>query len=94
MSQQQGGLNRADKIGSIGAPRWKQYAAGGPYDLVADGGNGQCCRSISFLASGDLTHCLQSDGTTDRPITAAPAGFVANVQATSISPTVAVLVCW
>ena len=94
MPQQQGSLNRASFSSSTGAPRWKQYAAGGPYDLVADGGNGQCCRSISFLAAGDLTNCLQSDGATNRPIIAAPAGFVANVQATSITPTVSVLVCW
>ena len=91
MSQIAGDRNKHAQPGS---PRWKQYAAGGPYDLVTDGGNGLCCRRIAFMASGDLTHCLMADGVTDRPVLVAPAGFVHEAQASSISPTVSVVVYW
>jgi len=94
MTQQAGAPNRSLKTTSTGAARSKQYAAGGPYDLVADGNGDQCCKAVAFMATGNLTHCLMADGVTDRPITGAPAGYVHNAQCSSITPSVAVVVYW
>ena len=74
---------------------WKQYAAGGPYDLIAGGPSGsQACRKIVLLAAGDLTACVAADGVTNRPITGAPAGFQHVAQCSSITPSVACVVYW
>jgi hypothetical protein len=77
------------------APAWKQYAAGGPYNLVADSPDGAACaRLVVLLAAGDLTHAILSDGATDRPITGLPAGYQHQGNTSSITPTVAVVVYW
>jgi hypothetical protein len=45
------------------SPKWKRYAAGGPYDLLADSPTKDaCCRKIVFLDAGSLTQCVGGDG--------------------------------
>ena len=74
---------------------WKQYAAGGPYNLVTDSPSGTACaRLVVMLAAGDLTHAVLPDGVTDRPITGLPANFQHLGATSSITPTVSVVVYW
>lgn len=74
---------------------WKAYAAGGPYDLVADSPDGKsCAREIRLLAAGNLTHAFFADGVTDAPLLGLPVGYVHTGQTSGISPTVAVVVYW
>ena len=86
---------RINESPATDAQSWKQYAAGGPYDLVVDSpGGASCAREVRLLAAGDLTHCYMSDGATDRPLTGLPSGYVHAGATSSITPTVAVVVYW
>jgi hypothetical protein len=74
---------------------WKAYAAGGPYDFVADSPDGKACaRLIVMLAAGDLTHAFLPDGATDRPLIGLPAGYQHMAACSGASPTVAIVVYW
>ena len=74
---------------------WKQYAAGGPYSLVSDSPDGAtCAREVRLLAAGDLTACYLPDGTTNRPLTGLPSGYVHAGPVSSVTPTVAIVVYW
>ncbi len=73
------------------ALKWKRYAAGGPYNLVTEGGTP--CRSVIALVDGDLTHAVNVDGTDD-PIAGLKAGMAIPIACTSITPTAAILVLW
>ncbi len=71
--------------------KWKRYAAGGPYDLVAEAG--MPCRAILVLVDGDLTHAVDVDSV-DRPIAGLKAGMCVPIACSSITPTAALLVLW
>lgn len=75
---------------------WKQYAAGGPYNLVADSPTGNtAARLIVLLAAGDLTHAVMSDAAaTDRPLTGLPSGYQHVGHTSSVTPSVAIVVYW
>jgi hypothetical protein len=75
---------------------WKQYAAGGPYNLIADGPTANCCaRQIVLLAAGDLTACVMGDAAaTNRPLTNLPAGYTHVGHTASVTPSVAIVVYW
>ena len=73
---------------------WKQFAAGGPFDLT-DGTNGpqRCARRVVMLAAGDLTACVNAAGT-NKPLTGLAAGYVHDGHTQSITPTAACIVYW
>lgn len=75
--------------------KWKQYAAGGPRDLIADGpGGSMCARRIVLLAAGDLSLCIGPDGATDSPLTGLPSGFEHVGATSSVTSTVGIIVYW
>ncbi len=85
----------ANETGSLEVgKRWKQYAAGGPYDLRADSPDGRsAARRIVLLAAGDLTLCTDA-ADVDRPLTGLPAGYVHDAYCSRVTPTVAIVVYW
>jgi hypothetical protein len=81
---------------SIGAgDDWKQYLAGAVVDCIADSPEGAkgCARRIVMLASGDLSPCLNADGT-NRPLTTLPLGYVHDAHVKAFTCNVACVVYW
>jgi hypothetical protein len=76
------------------SPKWKQYAAGGPRDLVADGPpGGFCCRKIVLLEAGSLTLCEDANSV-DSPLTGLPAGYEHIGAVTRVTSSGAIIVYW
>jgi hypothetical protein len=71
----------------------KQFAAGGPYNLVAEGETGCCARKIVMLAAGNLSSCINASGT-DRPQTGLSAGDVIEADIQSVTSTAAFRAYW
>lgn len=73
--------------------KWKEYAAGGPRDLVADGGG--LCRKIVLLEAGTLTLCEDINGV-DEPLNAVsyPAFYEHTAACKRVSSSGAILVYW
>jgi hypothetical protein len=71
----------------------KQYAAGGPYNLVADGGTGCCARLIVMIGAGDLSACVNAAGV-DRPQTGLVAGERIEADIQSVTSTAAFRAYW
>ena len=73
---------------------WKQYPAGGPYNLLSDGPNrSTCARLVVMLTPGDLTTCRLPDGT-NSPLTGLPAGYQHPGATSEITPTAGCVVYW
>lgn len=73
--------------------KWKEYAAGGPRDLVAEGG--RPCRKIVLLVAGTLTLCKNANDV-DEPLDAVtyPAFYEHVGAVSSVTSSGAILVYW
>jgi hypothetical protein len=82
--------NYSEAVGSD----WKQYATG-PVDCIVDAPAGAkaCARRVVMLAAGDLSPCLNADGT-NRALIGLPLGFVHDAQVKSFTTTAACIVYW
>lgn len=72
--------------------KWKQYAAGGPRDLVADGGG--AARKIVLGEPGALTLC-EDINNVDSPIAQSmPQGWEHTAAVTRVTSTGTIIVYW
>lgn len=73
----------------------KQYAGGGPYNLVTDSPmQGYCAREILMCVDGDLTSLKDANGVEMGPFTGLKQNLRLNGHFTSVTPTAAIIVVW
>jgi hypothetical protein len=75
----------------------KQYAAGGPYNLLADGPSAnanQTARQIQMCDAGALSSLKDADGNEMGPFNALLAGFTLSGHFSSVTTSVSIVVTW